>query len=109
MLTTNISFFKRSGTYKLDCFGRAGYKNDVKTAKKKKIWEHMFLCKHLIVYLITSIRISFLLSYLQSVIMFCTLTSKNAIFICFGKTGFLGYNVGKLIFFLRFVFEFYTL
>ena len=31
-----MSFFKRSGTYNLDCFGRVGYINDVKTAKKKK-------------------------------------------------------------------------
>ena len=41
----------------------------------KKYGNICFLCKHLIVLLITSIRISFLLSYLQSVILFCTLTS----------------------------------
>ena len=41
----------------------------------------------------------FLLPYLQSVIPFCTLTSKNAIFICLGVTSFLGYKVGKLILF----------
>ena len=35
-----MSFFKRSGAYNLDCFGRIGYKNDVKTAKQ--IWEQMF-------------------------------------------------------------------
>ena len=29
----SVSFFKRSGTYSLDCFGWVGYKNDVKTAK----------------------------------------------------------------------------
>ena len=29
----SMSFFKRSGTYNLYCFGRVGYKNDVKTAK----------------------------------------------------------------------------
>ena len=42
----------------------------------------------------------FLMPYLQSVILFCTLTSKNATFICLGKICFLGYKVGKLIFFL---------
>ena len=41
----------------------------------------------------------FLLPYLQSVILFCTITSKNAIFICLGEISFLGYKVGKLIFF----------
>ena len=40
---------------------------------------------------------------------FCTLTSKNAIFICLDELSFLSYKVGKLIFFLRVVFEFYTL
>ena len=50
----------------------------------------------------------FLLPSLQSLIRFCTLTSKNAIFICLGEISFLGYKVGKH-FFLRFVFEFYTL
>ena len=59
--------------------------------------------------IITSIRISFVLPYLQSVILFGTLTSKNAIFICLGEISFLGYKVGKLILFLRVVFEFYTL
>ena len=51
----------------------------------------------------------FLLPYPQSVILFCTLTSKNAIFICLGEIGFLGYKVDELIFFLRFIFEFYSL
>ena len=41
----------------------------------------------------------FLLPYLQSVILFDTLTSKNAIFICLGEISFLSYQVGKLIFF----------
>ena len=36
---------------------------------------------------------------LQSVILFCTLTSKNAIFICFGEIIFLGYKVVNLFFF----------
>ena len=51
----------------------------------------------------------FLLPYLQSVTLFCILTSKIAIFICLGKISYLGYKVSKLIFFLRVVFEFYTL
>ena len=38
----------------------------------------------------------FFLPCLQSVILFCTLTSKNAIFICLGEVSFLGYKVGKL-------------
>ena len=88
-----MSFFKRSGSYDLYCFGRVGYKNDVKTAN---IWEQVFLCKHLIMQLITSIRISFVLPYLQSVIRFCKLTRKNANFICLGEISFLGYKVGKL-------------
>ena len=50
----------------------------------------------------------FLLPYLQSVILFCTLTSKNAFFICLGEISFLDYKVGNF-FFLRVVFEFYTL
>ena len=41
----------------------------------------------------------FLLHYLQSVILFGTLTSKNVIFICLGEISFLGCQVGKLIFF----------
>ena len=90
-----MSFFKISGTYNLDCYGRIGYKNDVKTAK---YMGHMFLCKHLIMLLITSIRIRFLLLFLQCVIRVCTLTSTNAIFICLGETSLLGYTVGKLIF-----------
>ena len=40
MQTTIMSFFKRSGVYNLDCFGKVGYKTNVKTAKQ--IWEHMF-------------------------------------------------------------------
>ena len=36
-----MSFFKRSGTYTVDCFGRIGYKNDVKTAKNIGI--HVFM------------------------------------------------------------------
>ena len=51
----------------------------------------------------------FLLPYLQSMIFFCLLTSKHVIFISLAEISFLGYKVGKLIFFLRFVFEFYTL
>ena len=39
-----------------------------------------------------------LLPYLQSVILFGTLTSKNAVFICLGEISVLGYQVGKLIF-----------
>ena len=42
-----------------------------------------------------------LLPYLQTVIRFCTVTSKYAIFICLGKISFLGYKVGKLIFLSR--------
>ena len=37
-----MSVFKRSGVYNLDCFGRVGYKNNVKTAKQ--IWDHMVFC-----------------------------------------------------------------
>ena len=37
----SMSFFKRSATYKLDCFGRVGYKNEVKTANSKTVSEHM--------------------------------------------------------------------
>ena len=44
-------------------------------------------------------RDKFLLLNLQSVILFGTLTSKNAIFICLGEISFLGCKVGKLIFF----------
>ena len=40
----------------------------------------------------------FLLPYLQSVIPFCTLTSKNDIFLWASEISFLGYKVGKLIF-----------
>ena len=43
----SVSFFKRSGPYNLYCFGRVGYKNDVKTAQN--MGTHVFLCKHLIV------------------------------------------------------------
>ena len=32
----SMRFFRISGAYNLYCFGTAGYKNDVKTAKKKK-------------------------------------------------------------------------
>ena len=39
-----------------------------------------------------------LLPCLQFVILYCKLTSKNAIFICLGEISFLGYKVGKLIF-----------
>ena len=99
---TSMSFFKRSGTYNLDCFGRVGYKNDVKTAKKKKkIYIYIYITHvhmYLIVELITSIRIRFLLP-IYSLWYFCTLTSKNDIFICLGEISFLGYKVGKLIFF----------
>ena len=42
---------------------------------------------------------SFVLPYLQSVIHFCTLTSKNAIFICLGEISFLGHIVGKVFVF----------
>ena len=44
----------------------------------------------------------FLLPYLQSVILFCTLTSKNANFICLCERSFLGYKVDKLFFFFFF-------
>ena len=51
----SMSFFKRSGTYNLNCFGRVGYKNDVKTAKN--MGTHVFMQASDCV-LITSIRIS---------------------------------------------------
>ena len=38
-----MSFLNRSGTYNLDCFGRVGYKNDVKTAKTKKYGNTYFM------------------------------------------------------------------
>ena len=38
-ILASMSFFDRSGTYNLDCFGRVGYKNDAMTTK---IWKHMF-------------------------------------------------------------------
>ena len=76
--------------------------------QQKKYGKTCFVCKHLIVYLITSIRKVFLLPYLQYVVLFCILTRKNAIFICFSEISFLGYKVGKL-FFLWVVFEFYSL
>ena len=44
-------------------------------------------------------RDKFLLLNLQSVILFGTLTSKNAVFICLGEISFLGCKVGKLNFF----------
>ena len=40
----------------------------------------------------------FSLPYLQSFILFFTLTSKNAIFICLGEIRFLDYKVSKLFF-----------
>ena len=87
-----MSFFKRSGIYNLDCFGRVGYKNDVKTVKKN-MGTHVFMQASdcVINYLNKN---KFLLRYLQS-ILFCTFTT----FICLGEIGFLGYKVGKLIFF----------
>ena len=100
----SMSFFKRSCTYNLDCFGRVWNKNDVKTASK--YGNICCLYKHLIVFLIITIRISFLLPFLQSVIRFCTLKSENDIFICLGERRFLGYKVGKVFFFLRFVFDY---
>ena len=101
-----MSFFKRSGTYNLYRFGRDGYLNDVKTANN--MGTHIFRQESdcVINYLNKN---KFLLPYLQYVIYFCTLTSKNDIFIYLGEISFLGYKVGKLIFFLRVVFEFYTL
>ena len=44
----------------------------------------------------------FLLPYLQSVVLVCTLTSKNVVFICLGEISFFRLKNG-------FVFEFYTL
>ena len=49
----------------------------------------------------------FLLSCLQSVIFFGTLTSKNTILICLGEISCLDYKVGKLfLFFLRVLLEY---
>ena len=80
----SMSFFKRSGTYNLDCFGRVG--GIKRCENRQKIWEHMFfVCNYLN-------KNKFLLPYLQPVILFCTLTSKNP------EISFLGYKVGKLIF-----------
>ena len=42
-------------------------------------------------------KLAYVLAYLQSVILVCTLTSENAIFICLSEIRFLGYKVGKLI------------
>ena len=41
MASRSCFFFKRSGTYNLYCFGRVGYKNDVKTEKHMET--HVFL------------------------------------------------------------------
>ena len=91
----SMSFFKRSGTYNVYSFGRAGYKNHVKTTQN--IWEHMFLMQASDCVINYLNKNKFLLPYLQSVISFCTLISTNAIFICLGEIRFLGYKVGKLI------------
>ena len=45
-MLASMSFFKRSGTYNLYCFGRVGYKNDVKTTNK--YGNTCLLCQHLI-------------------------------------------------------------
>ena len=63
-------------------------------------------CSMLRVSFLNYLNNKFLLFYLQSVILFCTLTSKNAIFRLSGR--FFSYKVGKLIF-LWFVFEVCTL
>ena len=106
----SMSFFKRSGTYNVYCFGSVWYKNDVEKKKKKHMGTHVYMQASdcIINYLNKN---KFLLSYLQSVIRFCTLTSKNAIFIFFffWRNKLLGYKVGKLFCFHRVVFEFYTL
>ena len=102
----SLSFFKRSGTYNLYRFGRVGYKNNVKTVNKYGSTFLMQASDCVINYLNKN---KFLLPYLQSVILFGTFTSKNAIFICLGEISFLCYTVGKLIFCLQFLFEFCTL
>ena len=93
----SMSFFQKI-CHNLDCFLRVGYKNDVKKAKRMGTHVFMQASDCVINYLYKN---KFLLSSLQSVILFYTLTSKNAIFICLGEISFffLGYKVGKLIFF----------
>ena len=70
-----------------------------KKKKKKKQQKDTCFLKQAsncaISYLIQS---KFLLPFLQSVIRFCTLTSKNSILICLGEISILGYKVGKLSF-----------
>ena len=75
----SMSFFKRSGTYNnVYCFGRVGYKNDVKTANK---YGNMFFMQ----------ASDSVINYLNKDKFFVALsTSKNAIFICLGEIRILG-------------------
>ena len=89
--------------------GGLGIKNDVKNSTK--IWEHMFFMQtsDCVINYLNKNKIFVALSTICGTFFF-TLPSKNAVFICLGEISFLGYKVGKLIFFfLRVVFEFYTL
>ena len=71
----SMSFFKRSGTYNLYCFGRVGHKHDVKTAKK---YIYIYMGTHVLMQASDCV-INYLNKnkFLQSVILFCTLTSKT--------------------------------
>ena len=90
-----MSFFKRSGTYNLNCFGKVGYKNDVKIANK---------CGNTLFMQASDCVINYLNKFFVALpticdTFFCTLIpSKNAVFICLGEISFLSYKVGKLIF-----------
>ena len=61
---------------------------------------HVFMQASDCVITYRSKNIFFLLPYLQSVIHFGTLTSKNAIFICLGEIRFLGFYSGLCLNFI---------
>ena len=85
----SMSFIERSGTYSEYCFGRVGYKNDVKTAKI--IWEHMLFMQASDCVINYLNKNKFFVAISTICDIFCTLTCKNAIFICLGEISFLGY------------------
>ena len=95
-----MSIFKRTDAYNLDCFGRVGYKDNVKTATQ--IWEHMFFMQASDFVINYLNKIKFFVALSTFCDTFCTLWGKNAILICLGEICILDYKVGKLIFFSGF-------
>ena len=104
----SMSFFKRSGTYNLFCFGRVGYKNNVKTTNTYGNTRCFLQTSDCAIIYRNKNKLFVALSAICDTFVF-KLTSKNVVFICLGETSCLDYKVGKLIFFLRVVFGFYTL